>query len=59
MPHSASTPRLPLLAGQFHRQFSTIAEFYAREFGVPVVFANKVSARTFWTPVPVLPLVRV
>lgn len=59
MPHSAPTPQLPLLAGQFRRQFSTIAEFYAREFGIPVVFANKVSTRTTWTPVPVLPLVRV
>ncbi|ATL68668.1 carbon-nitrogen hydrolase family protein [Nocardia terpenica] len=52
MPHSAPTPQLPLLAGQFRRQFSTIAEFYAREFGIPVVFANKVSTRTTWTPVP-------
>ncbi|MBF6331443.1 carbon-nitrogen hydrolase family protein [Nocardia transvalensis] len=59
MPHSAPTPQFPVLAGQFRRQYSSIAGFYARELGIPVVFANKVSARTIWTPVPILPLARV
>ncbi|WP_029892415.1 carbon-nitrogen hydrolase family protein [Nocardia brasiliensis] len=59
MPHSAPTPRIPLLAGQFRRQFGSIAGFYAKELGIPVVFANKVSARLDWTPVPVIPFVQI
>lgn len=59
MPHSAPTPQVPVFAEQFRRQFSSIAEFYAREFGIPVVFANKIAAHTTWTPVPGLPLVRI
>ncbi|MFI1461542.1 carbon-nitrogen hydrolase family protein [Nocardia carnea] len=59
MPHSAPTPRLPVVAGAFRRQLAAIGEFYARQFGIPVVYTNKAASGTNWTPVPILPVLRV
>ncbi|WP_194819095.1 carbon-nitrogen hydrolase family protein [Nocardia sp. XZ_19_385] len=58
MPHSAPTPRVPVVAGWFREMVNSVAEFYAREFGIPVVFSNKVATRTNWTPLSFVPLLR-
>ena len=59
MPHSAPTPRLPLVGGAirriYHAQLRGTPGSYARALGVPVVLANKVSFQTVVTPIPVLP----
>ncbi len=58
MPHSAPTPRVPLLDPLFRpsyrKQLKGIASKYAQALGVPVVFANKVSEE-YRTPLPLAP----
>lgn len=59
MPHSAPTPKLPVIAGVFRRQLAAIGEFYAQQFGIPVVYTNKAGMGTNWTQLPFIPVVRV
>lgn len=59
MPHSAPTPKLPIVASMFRKQLGATAAFYAAELGVPVVLANKASSRAAWTPIPLVPGARV
>lgn len=63
MPHSAPTPRIPVIDRFFRRvyegQLRQTPGRYARTLGVPVVMANKVAFDVTRSPVPVLPGVRV
>jgi N-carbamoylputrescine amidase len=61
MPHSAPTPRVPVIHRWFARVYDqNLADTparYARALGVPVVMANKVLTRST-TALPFLPLLR-
>jgi N-carbamoylputrescine amidase len=61
MPHS--TPRitmgtLTLLGETGRKELRGVAGFYASALGVPTVMANKAAAEDSWSPVPLMPLVR-
>ena len=61
MPHSAPTIRLgPLtLSGEADRMMLRgVAEFYASEFGIPTIMANKAAGEDSSSPVPCVPLTR-
>jgi N-carbamoylputrescine amidase len=61
MPHSAPTPRVPVIHRWFARTYDQILADtpakYARALGVPVVMTNKVLTRST-TALPFLPLLR-
>ena len=63
MPHSAPTPRVPLIDPIFLRiydaQLRRNAGRYATTLGIPVVMANKVSFETDRTPLPIVPGIRI